>query len=82
MAKKFEIKRAMNKDVVYGALLELAKNKQVWYRSTVDSNYSHFTDDGKDAIVHVIEGMFRGLQEIEEQEIKEQAKKQTLDALK
>ena len=82
MARKFEIKRAMNKDVVYGALLELAKNKQVWYHSNISPEYSHFTEDGKDAIVHVLQGMFRGLQEIEEQEIKEQAKKQTLDALK
>lgn len=72
----------MNKDVVYGALLELAKNKQVWYHSTIGPEYSHFTEDGKDAIVHVIEGMFRGLQEIEQAEIKEQAKQQTLEALK
>ena len=82
MARKFEIKRAMNKDVVYGALLELAKNKQVWYNSSIGPEYSHFTEDGKDAIVHVIENMFRGLQEIEQAEIKEQAKKQTLESLK
>ena len=82
MARKFDIKRSMNKDVVYGSLLELAKNRQVWYHSSVGSSYSHFTEDGKAAIIHVMENMFRGLQEIEEQEIQEEAKRQTLAALK
>jgi hypothetical protein len=40
------------------------------------------TEDGKDAIIHVIEDMFRGLQAIHNQEVKEEAKRQTLEALK
>jgi hypothetical protein len=80
--KKFNLKRSMNKDIVYGSLLELAKNKEVWYHSTIDPRYSHFTDHGKEAIMKVLEDMFRGLKEIEEAEIKEVAKRQTLDALK
>lgn len=82
MARKFDIKRAMNKDIVYGALMELSQNKSVWHESTVSPEYSHLTEDGKAAIVHVIEEMFRGLQTIHKLEIREEAKKQTLDALK
>ena len=82
MARKFEIKRAMNKDIVYGALMELSKNKQVWHESSVSPEYSHLTDEGKDAIVHVIEEMFRGLQTIHKEEVKEEAKRQTLESLK
>lgn len=82
MAKKFELKRSMNKDIIYGALLELSKNKQVWHESTVSPEYSHLTEDGKVAIIHVIEDMFRGLQTIHNQEVKEEAKRQTLEALK
>ena len=82
MAKKFDLKREMNKDIVYGALLELSRNKKVWHESTVAPEYSHLTDDGKDAIVYVIEDMFRGLQTIHNQEVKEEAKRQTLEALK
>jgi len=82
MARKFNIRRSMNKDMVYGALSELVKNKQVWHQSTVAPEYSHLTEDGKDAIVHVVEEMFRGLQIIHEAEIKEEAKRQTLEALK
>ena len=82
MAKNFDIKRSMNKDLVYGGLLELAKNKLVWHESSVSPEYSHLTEDGKKAIIHVVENMFRGLQIIHNQEVKEEAMRQTMDALK
>ena len=82
MAKKFDIKRSMNKDLIYGGLLELSKNKLVWHESSVAPEYSHLTDEGQKAIIHVVENMFRGLQVIHQTEIKEEAKKQTLEALK
>lgn len=82
MARKFDIRRSMHKDMLYGALLELAQNSKVWHESTVSPEYSHLTKDGKDAIVHVIEDMFRGLQTIHKQEVKEEAKRQTLEGLK
>ena len=72
----------MNKDIVYGALMELSQNKQVWYESSIGTEYSHLTEEGKDAIIHVVEEMFRGLQTIHKQEVKEEAKRQTLEALK
>jgi hypothetical protein len=82
MAKKFNIQRSMNKDIIYGALLELSRNRDVWYESTINPEYSKLTDGGKEAIIHVIEDMFRGLQTIHEREIKEEAKRQTLESLK
>jgi hypothetical protein len=82
MARKFDIKRSMNKDLVYGGLLELSRNKLVWHESTVAPEYSHLTEDGRDAIIHIVENMFRGLQIIHNQEVKEEAKRQTLEALK
>jgi hypothetical protein len=72
----------MNKDIVYGALLELSQNKKVWHESTVSPEYSHLTEEGKEAIIHVIEDMFRGLQTIHNQEVKEEAKRQTMESLK
>lgn len=72
----------MNKDIVYGALLELSQNQQVWHESSVSVEYSHLTEEGKTAIVHVIEEMFRGLQTIHKMEIAEEAKRQTFEALK
>jgi hypothetical protein len=72
----------MNKDLIYGGLLELSKNKLVWHESSVSPEYSHLTEDGKTAIIHVVENMFRGLQTIHNQEVKEEAKKQTMDSLR
>ena len=82
MAKNFDIKRSMNKDLVYGGLLELSKNKLVWHESSVSAEYSHLTEDGQKAIIHVVENMFRGLQIIHQQEVKEEAKRQTIESLK
>jgi hypothetical protein len=48
----------------------------------VAPEYSRLTDEGQKAIIHVVENMFRGLQIIHNEEIKEEAKKQTLEALK
>ena len=72
----------MAKDVVYGSLLELSKNASVWYDSNVDSKYSHLTEEGKAAIIPVIENIFRELQALEKEVIKETAKQQTINALK
>mgnify|MGYP003705690933 CR=1 FL=1 len=72
----------MHKDMVYGSLMELVKNQRVWHESTVSPEYSHLTEDGKDAIIHVVEELFRGMQTIHNQELKEEAKKQMLDELK
>ena len=82
MARKFNIRRSMHKDMIYGSLMELVKNQRVWHESTVSPEYSHLTEDGKDAIIHVVEEMCRGMQTIQRQEIKEEAKKQTLESLK
>ena len=72
----------MHKDMLYGALLELSKNQRVWHESTVSPEYSHLTEDGQKAIIHVVEELFRGLQTIHNQEVKEEAKRQTLESLK
>ncbi len=82
MARKYDIRRSMHKDMLYGALLELSRNSKVWHESTISAEYSHLTEDGKVAIIHVVEELFRGLQTIHREEVKDEAKRQTLDALK
>lgn len=72
----------MHKDMTYGALMELVKNRSVWHESTVSPEYSHLTEEGKDAIIHVVEEMFRGMQTIHIAEVKEEAKRQTIESLK
>lgn len=71
----------MNKDIIYGSLFELSRNPRVWHESSVSPEYSRLTEEGKDAIIHVVEEMFRGLQSIHNEEIKEKAKIQTMESL-
>ena len=80
--KKSNIQRSMSKDIVYGSLLELSKNKLVWYESSIDPSYSHLTDEGKEAIIPIVESILREIRSIEQQLINETAKQQTMDALK
>lgn len=82
MAKRFNIRRSMNKDIIYGALLELSQNQRVWQESSVGPEYSKLTEEGREAIIHVVEEMFRGLQIIHKMEIADEAKRQTLESLK
>mgnify|MGYP003353176779 CR=1 FL=1 len=82
MARKYNIRRSMHKDMVYGSLMELVKNQRVWHESTVSPEYSHLTDDGKDAIIHVVEELFRGMQIIHKQELKEEEKQQSLQRVR
>lgn len=81
MGKKFNIRRSMNKDIIYGSLLELSQNQSVWHESSVSPEYSKLTDEGREAIIHVVEEMFRGLQTIHKMEIADKAKCQTLESL-
>ena len=82
MAKKFKIKRSVHKDRVYGTLLELSRNSQIWRESSVSPEYSNFTDEGKEAVLEVMGDLFRSIQKMREEELREEAKQQTLDALK
>ena len=75
-------KKQAIKDVLYGSMLEMSHNRNYFYRSQVGTKYCHWTDEGKEAIIHVVEDMFRGLQIIHQAELKEEAKRQTMDALK
>ena len=82
MAKKFKIKRSVHKDRIYGTLLELSRNSQIWRESSISPEYSNFTDEGKEAFLEVMGDLFRSIQKMREEELKEEAKQQTLDALK
>ena len=43
------------KDVTYGALLEIVNNPDYYYYSPIGKAYSHFSDEGKQAIVDFAE---------------------------
>jgi len=70
------------KDVTYGSLTELIQNRKYYYHSTVGPNYSHFTEEGKEALAEYMNLVAFKMLEAREEEIRRVAKEQTMNALK
>lgn len=70
------------KDLVYAGLIELLHNKKYYYHSTIGLDYSHLTDDGKTAIVDLVNIVAPHIIKAREQEFDERAKKMVMDGLK
>ena len=73
---------ALLKDLVYAGLVELLHNKKYYYHSTIGLDYSHLTDDGKTAIVDLVNIVAPYIVKAREQELDERAKKMVMDGLK
>lgn len=67
---------------VYAGLFEILKNKQLYYHSTVSSDYCHLTDEGKQAVLEWVHLMAPQMHKLEQAEIDARAKKMVWDELK
>ena len=70
------------KDLIFGGLNELMRNRNYFYHSSVGSGYSHWTNQGKDALVEYMNVMGWKLKEAEEADLRKRAKEMTMSALK
>ena len=70
------------KDVMFGGLSELMKNRKYYYFSSVGSNYCHFTEDGQKALQEYMTLMGAKLCEAEEAELNRRAKDLVIKGLK
>jgi hypothetical protein len=70
------------KDVMFGGLSEIIKNRKYYYFSAVGSNYCHFTEDGQKAIAEYMNLMGAKLCEVEEAELNRRAKDLVIKGLK
>ena len=68
------------KDLVYGGLEEIVNNRRYYYHST--ASYSHFTDQGKQAVGEFLDVMAFKIREAENTDLDRRAKQQVLDSLK
>ena len=62
--------------------LELIRDKRYYYHSSVGENYSHFTDEGKEAVQEFMGTMAYKIRVAEEADLERRAREQTLAALK
>jgi hypothetical protein len=70
------------KDLMFGGINELMRNRNFYYYSSVGQPYSYWTDEGKEALIEYMTVMGWKLKEAEEADLRKRAKQQTLDALK
>jgi len=76
------MKKGAVKDLMFGGIVELTRNRNFYYHSGVGSNYSHFTPDGKEAIVAFMSEMAPLLRDAEELDLDARAKEMVLKELK
>ena len=78
---KSKLKKA-TKDLVYGGMLELMRNRTYYYHSTVGSEYSHWTEEGKEALAEYMNFMAFKMLQAEEADLRKRAKEMTMNSLK
>jgi len=70
------------KDLTYGGIQELLKNRTYYYHSSVGSGYSHWTEEGKAALAEFMNMVGFEMLRAEEAELDRRAKKMVMDGLK
>ena len=75
-------KKQAIKDVLYGGMLEMTYNREYFYRSSVGSKYSHWTDEGKKELLHLLEQTTADMLDVEEELLTDRAKDMVMNKLK
>jgi len=79
--KKCKMNRVTIKDLIYGGVNELMKNRNYYY-SSAGSNYAHWTEEGKEELLNFVILMSKNIAEAEIQELDKRAKAMVLKELK
>ena len=76
------MKKDAVKDLLYGGLLELINSKNNYYNSGIGSSYSHFTDQGNQAVQEYLKEMAAIMLRAEAAELDKRAKEMVMKELK
>ena len=68
--------------MMFGGVLELSRNNRYYYHSGVGLSYSHWTEQGREALLEFMETMAYKIKECEEAELNKRAKDLILKGLK
>ncbi len=69
------------KDIMYGSVLELLKNRKYYYRGTAQQ-FCHLTDEGQSVLIDYFEMMGYKMLESYEKDLDERAKNMVIKNLK
>ena len=70
------------KDFLYGGLAEIMNNRQYYYKSGSGQGYSHFTEEGEQALVEYMNLVSWKMIEAENNELNARSKEIVLKGLK
>jgi hypothetical protein len=80
--KKSKMDRIAIKDLLYGGMLELMRNRQYYYNSGVNSTYNSWTEEGKAALAEYMTLVAGKMWEAEQVELDARARELVLKELK
>jgi hypothetical protein len=70
------------KELLYGGVMEMLKNRDYYYNSSIGSNYNHFTENGKEAIEAYLKVIADLMLKAEEESLNKRAKELVVKGLK
>jgi len=70
------------KELIYGGIQELMRNRKYYYHSSIGANYSHWTEDGKIALADYTNLLVWKMFEAKEAELRQKAKEMVIQGLK
>jgi hypothetical protein len=70
------------KELMFGGVTEMLKNRNLYYHSTVGPTYCHFTEEGKEALQEYMNLMAYKILEAEEASLNKRAKELVIKGLK
>jgi len=80
--KKSNVDKPALKELIFGGVQELMRNRKYYYHSGVGASYSHWTEQGKDALAEYMNMMGWMILEAENKELDARAKSIVLNTLK
>jgi hypothetical protein len=82
LVRKFNMEKTALKHLIYGSLEEIIRDRHYYHHSTVGESYSHFTEEGKEAVQEFMGTMAYKIRAAEEADLERRAREQTMAALK
>lgn len=82
LTKNYKLAQEANRGTVYGAMVEITKNPRLWRNSPVGREYCHFTEEGREVIVDLMQDLLRTVAVLERKALDQRAKEIVFDTLK
>lgn len=80
--KRSNMERKALKDFLYGGITELMKDRQYYYYSTVGPDYCHWTEEGQQAMIELMNVISYKMLETENEELNQRSKAIVMQTLK